>query len=393
MKPLLEQTLFQAIVADLQAQSRLSVTEVEVRELAFQHWKSMDRLLPLEDQKKLMDAVVFAIIGLGPLEFLLRDESVSEIMVNGPDTIYVERSGKLERTDLSFIDEAQLISVINTIVGRVGKRIDERTPLVDARLTDGSRVNAIIAPLSVSGSVLTIRKFPSQSFGIEQMLAYDSLTLEMADFLKSCVESRHNILVSGGTGAGKTSTLNACASLIPQGERIITIEDVAEIRIDHPHLVRLESRSANVEGEGEIPIRTLLKNALRMRPDRIVVGEIRGGEALDMLQAMNTGHKGSLTTVHANAPLESLFRVETMGLMAPEELPLSALRPQVSQAIDLIIQQERLPGGARKIVSIAEVNKESKEGYDVNILFEYDKHKEVFTAPNKSKHLIFTPHE
>jgi len=377
----LEKQLFRKVTDTLQSQGTLEPKEFEVKNLVLDLYKTLPILLPETEKEKFIDKITFSISGLGPLEFLLRDDEISEIMVNGYNTIYIEKNGCLKKTDLSFLNEQQLISVINRIVGKIGKRIDESNPLVDARLLDGSRVNAIIPPLSTSGATLTIRKFPKKSFTIKDMLKYKSLTPEMMDFLNKSVGERKNILVSGGTGAGKTSTLNALAGLIRKEERIITIEDVAEIRIEHPHLVSLESRSANVEGSGEISIRRLLKNALRMRPDRIVVGEIRGGEAFDMLQAMNTGHKGSLTTVHANAPLESLFRVESMVLMGDISLPLSALRPQISQAIDIVVQQERLADGSRKIVHIAEVEKKLKDNeYQIKTLFKYDKSSNKFSA-------------
>ncbi len=370
---------YNEVIEKLQENSQTSPNEAEVRLLAENFVKKEKIFLPQKNLESITDNIVFGIIGLGPLEFLLRDNSVSEIMVNGFETIFIEKNGKLQKTDLSFINSEQLIQVINRIVGEIGRRIDESTPLVDARLLDGSRVNAIIPPLSLKGATLTIRKFPQKSFKVEDMLKYESVTPEMAVFLEKIIQEKHNILISGGTGAGKTSTLNACASLIPHDERLITIEDSAEIKIEHPHLISLESRSPNIEGKGEISIRMLLKNALRMRPDRIVVGEIRGGEAIDMLQAMNTGHKGSLTTVHANSPLESLFRLETMVLMGDVDLPISAIRPQIIQGIDFIIQQERLSSGARKITKISRVVKHLQSNeYEVEDLFWYDKNQEKF---------------
>jgi len=375
----LKETGQKEVLDVLQYRKTLNPSESEVRTLCQDFLRKHDTLLPKALQQEIIDAITFSIVGLGPLEFLLRDDSVSEIMVNGGDNIFVERKGHLEKTKLRFTNEKQLIQVINRIVGQVGRRIDESNPLVDARLLDGSRVNAIISPLSLKGASLTIRKFPTKAFTISDMLTYESCNQAMADFLEFAVLSRQNLLVSGGTGAGKTSTLNACASLIPHKERLITIEDSAEIRIDHPHFVSLESRNANVEGTGEIPIRQLLKNALRMRPDRIVVGEIRGGEAIDMLQAMNTGHKGSLTTVHANSPLESLYRVETMVLMGDVELPLAAIRSQVVQGIDIVVQQERLPNGQRKITQIAEVVKNMRAAdYELRPIFWYDFKEETF---------------
>ena len=364
---------YHQVVKHLQQENTEHPTEAQIRTLAANWLQQEQLLLPKNDQAELLDSIIYGIIGLGPLEFLLRDETVSEIMVNGARNIFVEKSGKLTKTDLAFVNDAQVLQIINRIVGKIGRRIDESTPLVDARLLDGSRVNAIIPPLSLTGPTLTIRKFSKDVFTIDKMVEHQSISPEMRDFLQAAVKSRKNILISGGTGAGKTSTLNACASLIPHSERIVTIEDAAEIRIDHPHLISLESRAANIEGEGEIPIRTLLKNALRMRPDRIVVGEIRSGEAIDMLQAMNTGHQGSLTTVHANSPLESLFRIETMVLMGNVDLPLSAIRPQIIQGIDIVCQQKRLASGERKIVSISALVKDyqAKE-YEIKEYFRHD---------------------
>jgi pilus assembly protein CpaF len=339
-------------------------------------------LLPTKTIEFLISQIQFSILGLGPLETFLQDESVSEIMVNGPDIIFVERYGKLEKTPFSFLNETHLLEVIQQIVEQVGRRIDEKTPFVDARLPDGSRVNAIIAPLSLKGPILTIRKFPKKIFGIQELIANQTCSPKMAKFISICIKEKKNMIISGGTGTGKTSTLNAFATLISNEERLVTIEDSAEINIIHPNLISLESRCANIENEGVVNVRQLLKNALRMRPDRIIVGEIRGEEALDMLQAMNTGHKGSLTTVHANSPLESLFRIETMVLMGSIDLPISAIRPQVIQALDIVIQQERLSSGERKIVSIAEIQKNSKpDKYSLKELFKYDKKNGNFRIP------------
>ncbi len=299
----LEQHLYQWVIHWIRETGKKTPLKNEIAEQCCQWLKKEDILLPTNITNELIQRIQFAVLGLGPLEVFLQDDSVTEIMVNGPSTIFVEREGRLEKTDLTFFDEAHLRKIIQQIVGKVGRRIDERTPLVDARLPDGSRVNAIIPPLSLNGAILTIRKFPNKTWDLQALVQKKTLTKEMADFLACAVKQKKNILISGGTGSGKTSTLNALANIIPDTERIITIEDSAEIKIDHKHLVSLESRNENIEGEGGIPIRVLLKNALRMRPDRIVVGEIRGSEAIDMLQAMNTGHQGSLTTIHANAPL------------------------------------------------------------------------------------------
>lgn len=353
---------YNVVLKKLQSDGTQNPEEAQVRSAIQKFFADADVFLPKSDLQYLADLITFQIVGLGPLEFYLRDPDVSEIMVNGPTQIYIEKAGRLQLTTDQFTDDDQVIQVINRIVSQIGRRIDESQPLVDGRLPDGSRINAIIPPLALNGPTLTIRKFPTKAFTIEDMVNYQTIDQATADFMKRAVESGKNILVSGGTGAGKTSTLNAFASLIPKNERIITIEDAAEIRIDHPHLITLESRAANIEGKGSIPIRSLLKNALRMRPDRIVVGEIRGEEAIDMLQAMNTGHQGSLTTLHANAPLEALMRLETMVLMGGVELPLSAIRPQIIQAIDLVCQQERGADGRRRISQISEVQK--GQGFD-----------------------------
>ena len=303
----------------------------------------------------LVEAVVSEIAGLGPLDALLQDGDVTEIMVNGPAHIYVERRGRLSKTSLAFEDEAHLRRIIERIVTPLGRRIDESSPLVDARLPDGSRVNVIIPPLAVHGPALTIRKFAPVPYVTEDLVRFGTLTPPMAAFLKACVAARLNILVSGGTGSGKTTTLNALSSFIPADERIVTIEDAAELQLQQEHVVALESRPANLEGKGEITIRHLVRNALRMRPDRIVIGEVRGGEALDLLQAMNTGHDGSLSTVHANGPRDVLSRLETMALMAGTELPMRAAREQLAAAVQLIVHQARLRDGSRRITHITEV--------------------------------------
>ena len=356
-------------------------SEKQVWNLASNWIEAQDLLVPQAHKQKLKNELVHAVVGFGPLELWLRDDTVSEIMVNGPDCIFVEKGGQLAQAEARFTSEEQLIQVINRMVAQVGRRIDESQPLVDARLPDGSRVNAIIPPLSLNGPVVTIRKFPAEPFTLDDMLMHQSLNQPMAELLKLLVRAQQNIIISGGTGAGKTSTLNACASLIPHAERVITIEDSAEIRINHPHLISLEARVANLEGRGAITIRDLLKNALRMRPDRIVVGEIRGGEAIDMLQAMNTGHQGSLNTVHATAPLESLYRLETMVLMGDVALPLSAIRPQIKQGINWVLQQSRLSDGTRKITEIAEVVSNPQEpDYQVKTVAYYDRKKQKFSS-------------
>jgi pilus assembly protein CpaF len=292
---------------------------------------------------------------LGPLRPLIDDDSLTEIMVNGPEMVYVERKGKILLTDIRFDSEEHLLRVIDTIVSSVGRRIDQRSPLCDARLLDGSRVNAAIAPVALDGPILTIRKFSKDPYQVNDLIGFGTLTVESAAFAQACVLARANILVSGGTGTGKTTLLNVCSSFIPIDERIVTIEDAAELQLHQEHVCRMESRPSDVNGDGRITIRDLVANSLRMRPDRIVVGECRGGEALDMLQAMNTGHDGSLTTIHANSTRESLSRLETLVLMAGMDLPLKAIRQQIASAISLVIQLSRLKDGSRKVTSISEV--------------------------------------
>jgi pilus assembly protein CpaF len=311
-------------------------------------------------------------LGYGPLEPLLRDGEITEIMVNGPDDIYVERAGKIYAVDARFTSDAHLRRTIDKIVGRVGRRVDESSPMVDARLADGSRVNAVIAPIALDGSILTIRKFSADPFTDRDLIAFGTITPQVRDFLKACVLGRRNIIISGGTGSGKTTLLNVMSSYIPHDERIITIEDAAELQLRQRHVLRLEARPSNTEGKGQVSIRELVKNALRMRPDRIVVGEIRDGAALDMLQAMNTGHDGSLTTVHANTPRDSLSRVETMVLMAGIDLPVRAIRDQVASAVDLIVQQARMKDGSRRVVAITEVEGMESDVITLQDLFTFD---------------------
>ncbi len=311
--------------------------------------------LTFEAKKDLVTSVMNELIGFGPITPLLNDTTVSEIMVNGPNQIYVEQNGKLQLSDYTFRDDEHVLQVIEKIVAPLGRRIDESSPMVDARLPDGSRVNAIIAPLSLDGPTITIRKFPSKRLQIEDLTNFGTLTPEMAQFLDTCVKARLNIFISGGTGSGKTTLLNVLSSFIPHDERIVTIEDAAELQLSQEHVIRLETKPPNIEGKGAISIRELVKNSLRMRPDRIVIGEIRSGEALDMLQAMNTGHDGSLATGHSNSPRDMLARLETMVLMAGLDFPIRAIRSQVASAIDLIVQQSRLKDGSRKITHITEV--------------------------------------
>ena len=304
---------------------------------------------------RLLDWVISDILGFGPLEPLLQEPTITEVMVNGYDNVYIERFGKVEITRVTFENEAHLMRIIDRIVAPLGRRVDESSPMVDARLPNGYRVNVIIPPLSLIGPMLTIRKFAQTPYTAQDLVANGTLTTSLVNFLKACVEARINIVISGGTGSGKTTLLNVVSAFIPSTERIITIEDIAELQLKQEHVGRLEKRPSNVEGKGEVTIRQLVINSLRMRPDRIIVGEARGGEALDMLQAMNTGHDGSMTTIHSNSPRDTLRRIETMVLMAGLELPLKAIREQVSSAIELIIHMERLRDGTRKVVHVAEV--------------------------------------
>jgi pilus assembly protein CpaF len=313
-------------------------------------------VLSRPERARLFEQIAAEILGFGPLQTLLEDDTITEIMVNGPKNIYIERKGKIHRAPITFESNEHVMRIIDRIVAPLGRRIDESSPYVDARLPDGSRVNAVIPPISLVGPVLTIRKFSKNPITIEQMIQFGSITQEAVQFLKACVEARLNIVISGGTGSGKTTLLNILSSFIPSDERILTIENAAELQLRQEHVVTLESRPPNIEGRGEITIRDLVINALRMRPERIIVGECRGGETLDMLQAMNTGHDGSMTTAHANTPRDALSRIETMCLMAGMDLPVRAIREQMASAVDLICQQERMRDGTRKVTTITEVS-------------------------------------
>lgn len=348
----------QKVIAELDPKSDLS-DEPKVRQsiqsLFDQVLEAEGTVLTRVERQRLFEEVYADIRGFGPIEPLLQDPTISEVMVNGPRSVYVEQKGKLRKTDVIFDDDEHVLRVIDRIVAPLGRHIDESSPMVDARLPDGSRVNSIIPPLSLSGPTITIRKFSKTPFTVDDLIRFGSLTPEMAEFLKACVRARLNQVVSGGTGSGKTTLLNVLSSFIPNDERIVTIEDAAELQLRQDHVVRLESRPANIEGKGAIKIRDLVINALRMRPDRIVVGECRGAEALDMLQAMNTGHDGSLTTGHANSPRDMLARLETMVLMAGMDLPLRAIREQIAAAIDVIVQVSRLRDGTRRVINVTEV--------------------------------------
>jgi pilus assembly protein CpaF len=324
------------------------------------------------ERVRMLEQITDEILGLGPMEPLLRDETITEVMVNGPQQVYIEREGKLELTNVTFQNDEHVMKIIQRIIAPIGRRVDESSPMVDARLADGSRVNAIIPPLSLVGPVITIRKFSATPFTVEDLVRFGTATPEMFEFLEACVKARLNVFVSGGTGSGKTTMLNILSSFIPDDERIVTIEDAAELQLRQEHVVTLESRPANIEGKGAIPIRELVRNALRMRPDRIVVGECRSAEALDMLQAMNTGHDGSMSTGHANSPRDMLSRLETMVLMAGMDLPLRAIREQIASAVDLIVHQNRLKDGSRKITNITEVQGMEGEVIVMQDIFVYE---------------------
>lgn len=349
-----------------------SELELRVRQTLQTVIESENTPLSAPDRTRIAQEVADEILGHGPLEPLLRDGEITEIMVNGPNDIFVERAGKIYPVEARFTSDAHLRRTIDKIVGRVGRRVDESSPMVDARLADGSRVNAVIAPIALDGSILTIRKFSADPFTDRDLIAFGTITPQVRDFLRACVLGRRNIIISGGTGSGKTTLLNVMSSYIPHDERIITIEDAAELQLRQRHVLRLEARPANTEGKGQVSIRELVKNALRMRPDRIVVGEIRDGAALDMLQAMNTGHDGSLTTVHANTPRDSLSRVETMVLMAGIDLPVRAIRDQVASAVDLIVQQARMKDGSRRVTAITEVEGMESDVITLQDLFTFD---------------------
>ena len=330
--------------------------------------------IPLGDRERLVEELISEILGLGPIEPLLKDPSVTEVMVNGPDSIYIERKGRLQKTDVRFRNTEHLMHIIDRIVTAVGRRVDESSPMVDARLADGSRVNVIIPPLSLTGPCVTIRKFSKDVLTVDKMIEFGSFDKRMAEFLEDCVKGRLNIVVSGGTGSGKTTLLNVLSSYVPATERIVTLEDSAELQLKQDHVVTLETRPPNIEGEGEVTMRDLVRNALRMRPDRIIVGECRTGEALDMLQAMNTGHDGSMTTAHANSARDALSRLETMVLMSGMELPLRAIRSQIASAVDIIVQIARLRDGSRKIINIAEVTGMEGDIITLQDLFYFENH-------------------
>jgi pilus assembly protein CpaF len=338
-------------VSDLQGE----VLRREIRVVVERLCDTENPLLNRMERERLIDEVLDETFGFGPLEILLKDPTISDIMVNGPFKVYVERRGKIEKTDVKFRDNQHLMQIIDRIVSKVGRRVDETTPMADARLPDGSRVNVIIPPLALDGAAMSIRRFGSTPLKLEDLLNFNAFTKEMAILMEAAIKARLNIIISGGTGCGKTTLLNTLSSFIPGHERVITIEDAAELQLQQEHVVRLETRPPNIEGKGQVTCRDLVRNALRMRPERIIIGECRGAEALDMLQAMNTGHEGSMTTLHANSPRDALARLETMVMMAGFEMPIKAMRQQIASAVDIIIQANRLQGGPRKVTSITEI--------------------------------------
>ena len=372
---LLKRDLHQKLVdrLDLAALEKIrdeSVLTQQIRTAVLEFLRIEQAPLSAGERDEVVEQIVWEVTGLGPIEPLTRDAAVSDILVNGPKSVYVEKKGRLEKTGITFRDNAHLLTIIDRIVSKVGRRVDESSPMVDARLIDGSRVNAIIPPLAIDGPVLSIRRFGA-SIGPRKLVEFGAMSAPMLRLLAACVHSRLNILVSGGTGAGKTTVLNALSSFIPGTERLVTIEDAAELRLQQAHVVRLETRPPNTEGRGEVSARDLVKNALRMRPDRIIIGEVRSGEALDMLQAMNTGHEGSLTTIHANTPRDALARLETMVLFAGTALPTRAIREQVASALHLIVQVSRMSDGTRRITSITEVSTMEGDVITTQEIFRY----------------------
>lgn len=369
--------LHYSIIHELKTEDESKIKPEKIKEIANTKIKGIasEVGVPLstKDREKILNEIVDEVLGYGPIEEFIKDEDISEIMVNGPRDIYVERNGKIYKTDKRFVDDQHLLRIIDKIVSRIGRRVDESSPMVDARLPDGSRVNAAVHPVAVDGPLLTIRKFLAEAYTPDDLLRFKTLTEEVLMLLKAAVEGRLNVVISGGTGAGKTTTLNMLSGFIPNDERIITIEDAVELKLQQEHVLRLESRPPDIEQKGEVKIRDLVRNALRMRPDRIIVGEARGEEALDMLQAMNTGHDGSMTTIHSNSPRDTLSRIETMVLMAGMELTLSAIRNQIASAIDLMVHQSRLKDGSRRITHVVEV--QGKEGETISLseifLFDY----------------------
>src|SRR5678809_252695 len=371
MKSRLHRTLINRM--DLTKLSSLSPEQVHAEVLRLAETVLAQEAMPLSasERERLVSDVQHELFGLGPLEPLLADPTISDILVNSHHTIYIERRGKIEATNVRFKDDEHLMRVIERIVSSVGRRIDESSPMVDARLKDGSRVNAIIPPLAIDGPILSIRRFGAEPLKMSKLIEHKALTKDIADMLQMCVNARLNVLISGGTGAGKTTLLNALSAFIPETERIVTIEDSAELQLQQPHVVRLETRPPNIEGRGEVTQRDLVRNSLRMRPDRIVIGEVRGGEAIDMLQAMNTGHEGSMTTIHANTPRDALARLESMVAIANLNLPARALRQQIASAISIVVQVSRLSDGTRKVTNISEITGQEEDIISMQDVFTF----------------------
>jgi pilus assembly protein CpaF len=371
----LKRELHQQIVSKMSPAVIRSMKEdelkAEVRRQTEALCEERAELLNVDERERLVTEVLDETFGLGPLEQLLRDPNISDILINGPKSIYIEKFGRLTRSSVVFADERHLVQIVQRIVGKVGRRIDETSPLCDARLPDGSRLNAVIHPIALDGALVSIRRFGSKPLVAETLIGNKSITKEMLQFLAACVQARINVVISGGTGSGKTTLLNALSRYIPSDERVVTIEDAAELRLQQPHVVRMETRPANIEGHGEITTRDLVKNALRMRPERIIVGECRGGETLDMLQAMNTGHDGSMTTIHANTPRDAVSRMEMMVGMAGFELPIWVIRKQVASTINIVVQAARLIGGPRKIIKISEITGMEGDVISMQDIFEF----------------------
>jgi len=371
----LKRELHQQIVTKLNPGTLRSMSEEQLKDEVRRQTEALCQeraeLLNATERERLVVEVLDETFGLGPLEQLLRDPDISDILINGPKSIYIEKRGRLTKSSVVFVDERHLVQVVQRIVGKVGRRIDETSPLCDARLMDGSRFNAVLSPIALDGAAVSIRRFGNKPLMAETLIANKSITKEMLQFLAACVQARVNLVISGGTGSGKTTLLNALSRYIPADERVVTIEDAAELRLQQPHVVRMETRPANIEGHGEIATRDLVKNALRMRPERIIVGECRGGEALDMLQAMNTGHDGSMTTIHANTPRDAISRMEMMVGMAGFELPIWVIRKQVASTINVIVQAARLIGGPRKITRITEITGMEGDVVSMQDIFEF----------------------
>jgi len=369
LKTVVHEELIESLDLTVVGEIEKDALRSEIRRLAEEICSGLDKRLTEPQHQRMVDELMAEIFGLGPLEKLMDDASISDILVNGPSEVFVERNGRLEQSDIVFADDRHVMRIIQRVVSRVGRRIDEVSPTVDARLPDGSRVNAVIPPLSLDGPKLSIRRFGTQPLDVDKLIRVDSLRPEMLEFLAAAVRSRVSFLISGGTGAGKTTLLGALSPYISEGERLITIEDSAELQLRHPHVVRMETRDANVEGTGEVTQRELVRNSLRMRPDRILIGEVRGGEALDMLQAMNTGHEGSLTTIHANDTRDALSRLEMMVAMSGVELPISVVRQYIAAGIRLVVHLARLQGGIRRIMQISEIVGVEDGAYQIQDIF------------------------